>query len=124
MSPGVHGISNAFLDTSWPKVESAKSELENLISQNLIDEDGLLNLLQSQSYVPDELLPSTGVSLEMERILSAQFIKDGNEYGTVNTTVLLWTHGGNVIIKEKRNIPMVETRMEFEVLPNERVLDK
>src|SRR5690606_25961105 len=118
VSPGVHGISNAFLDTPWPKVESAKADLINLISQNQIEEDSLINLLQSQTLVPDELLPFTGVSLEMERILSAQFIKNGNEYGTVNTTVLLWKHDGNVVIKEKRVLPKEETRMEFKTKPS------
>lgn len=121
VSPGIHGISNAFLDTPWPKVESAKAELQRLISGDEIEENGLLNLLQSKSIVPDELLPSTGVSLEMERVLSAQFIKHGNEYGTVNTTVLLWKHKGNVVIREKRNHPVEETRMEFRVSTHVRV---
>lgn len=124
VSPGIHGISNAFLDTPWPKVESAKAELQKLISNNQIEENGLLNLLQSKSLVADELLPSTGVSLEMERVLSAQFIQHGNKYGTVNTTVLLWTHEGNVVLREKRSIPTEETRVEFEILPNVRVRDE
>src|SRR5690606_17002321 len=100
-----------------------KEELQKLIVNNRIEEDGLMNLLQSESHVPDELLPSTGVSLEMERILSAQFIKSGNDYGTVNTTVVLWKHDGNVVIKEKRISPVNETRLEFKTIPSFRLIN-
>src|SRR5690554_5387366 len=92
VSPGIHGISNAFLDTPWPKVEQAKKELQEKIGKGQLDEESLLQLLQSKSYAPDETLPSTGVSREMERMLSAQFIQMGQEYGTVNTTVILWKY--------------------------------
>ena len=31
--PGIHGLSNAFLNTPWPKVEAAKADLKNLLEQ-------------------------------------------------------------------------------------------
>lgn len=113
VSPGIHGISNAFLDTPWPKVEQAKKELQERIANNELDEGSLLRLLQSKSYAPDKSLPDTGVSLDMERILSAQFIQMGQEYGTVNTTVILWKHSGEVLIKERRTAPLKETTVKF-----------
>ncbi|WP_262507769.1 NRDE family protein, partial [Winogradskyella psychrotolerans] len=30
---GIHGLSNAFLNTPWPKVASAKADLKNLLEQ-------------------------------------------------------------------------------------------
>lgn len=100
--PGIHGVSNALLDTPWPKVENAKASLTELIDGANILPDTLIGLLQSSSYAPDHLLPKTGVPLEMERQLSAQLIKIGDEYGTVNTTAVLWKHDGDMVVKEKR----------------------
>lgn len=111
--PGIHGISNAFLDTPWPKVEQAKQQLEEAVFENKLSEDDMLQLLQSKSYASDEALPDTGLSLEMERILSAQFIQMEPEYGTVNTTVILWKHNGEVLIKERRTVPKEETVVKF-----------
>lgn len=121
VNPGLHGISNAYLDTPWPKVEMAKAGLKDLISKDEINVDALMDLLQSRSYAPDELLPKTGVSFEMERILSAQFIRKEDEYGTVNTSVILWKHDGRVIIKEKRIMPMVEVQKKFKVVHPEPI---
>ena len=115
VSPGIHGISNAFLDTPWAKVEQAKTEMEDMIAKDQLDEDSLISLLQSRSYAADELLPKTGVPEEMERMLSAQFIKMGEEYGTVNTTVILWKHNGEVLIKERRTVPQEETSVKFRI---------
>lgn len=115
VSPGLHGISNAFLDTPWPKVVKAKDELSKLMDKEGIKEEALMNLLQSRSYTPDELLPHTGVSVEMERILSAQFIKYKEEYGTVNTSGVLWKHDGSVVFIEKWTNPLVKTQKEFKI---------
>ena len=112
---GVHGISNAFLDTPWPKVEQAKLQLGKALGENKLDASDLLQLLQSKSYASEKDLPSTGMSREMERILSAQFIQMGQEYGTVNTTVILWKHSGEVVIKERRLAPKEDTSVEFKV---------
>ena len=101
--PGIHGISNALLDTPWPKVDKAKASLTALIKDGNISPDVLIGLLQSESYAPDHLLPQTGVPLEMERQLSAQRIRMGDEYGTVNTTAVLWKHNGDFVVKEQRH---------------------
>jgi uncharacterized protein with NRDE domain len=115
VNPGLHGISNAFLDTSWPKVEMAKSGLKELISRDEINLDTLLELLQSRSYAPDESLPQTGISYEMEKALSAQFINK-EKYGTVNISVILWKHDGNVVIKERRTTTLEEVQKEFKMV--------
>lgn len=113
---GVHGISNAFLDTPWPKVDLAKRDLADLIFKEEFSIDALMGTVQSRDLVPDEQLPNTGISLAMERELSAQFIRKGDEYGTVNTTVVLWKHDGEVVIQERRTVPPKETKIAFKIL--------
>lgn len=115
VTPGIHGLSNAFLNSPWPKVEQAKKQLEAAIVGDKLHENDLLGLLQSKSLAAEEELPDTGVTRDMERILSAQFIQMGQEYGTVNTTVILWKHDGQVVIKERRTSPQEETKVDFTV---------
>jgi uncharacterized protein with NRDE domain len=87
--PGVHGVSNHFLNTNWPKVNKGKQELEeslHLKKENLVDQ--LFSILNHADPFPDEQLPKTGVPLEWERMLSSLFIKS-EDYGTRSSTVLL-----------------------------------
>lgn len=87
LSPGSYAISNATLDISWPKTRSALEKLENWL-QHPGPVKELAQLLNDRSVVADELLPATGVSLELERMLSAEFI-DSPEYGTRCSTGFL-----------------------------------
>jgi len=50
--------------------------------------ESLFQLLKDQTTAPDDQLPSTGVPLEWERILSPIFITSPT-YGTRSSTVLL-----------------------------------
>jgi uncharacterized protein with NRDE domain len=87
VEPGIHGLSNHLLDTEWPKVVKGKQGLSKAIEhENMVDR--LFELLQDTDQPMDDLLPSTGVSLEWERILSPLFIKSKN-YGTRSSTILL-----------------------------------
>lgn len=100
ISPGVHGLSNHSLNTPWPKVERAKQAV-----QGLLDADGetlvgaLFALLADRTPAPDQALPSTGVPVEWERILSAPFIVSEG-YGTRASTVMLMTDDGAVTVRE------------------------
>lgn len=88
---GIHGLSNAALDTPWPKTERLKLALREALRRHdgadaLID--ALLLALADRTRAPDERLPSTGVALEVERYLSPVFI-DEPHYATRCSTVLL-----------------------------------
>lgn len=85
---GVHGISNAILDTPWPKLARKRAELAALVERERAPPlDTLIGLMRDPRVAPDDALPSTGISLERERALSAAFIEtDG--YGTRGTTAL------------------------------------
>lgn len=97
---GIHGISNAILDTPWPKVEKSKRQLQHLIEQKNIHPWEILNLLDDTSLAKDEELPNTGVGLEMERMLSPIFIKS-KEYGTRSSTIVTVDNQNNVRFVEK-----------------------
>jgi uncharacterized protein with NRDE domain len=100
LEPGIHGISNAILDTPWPKVEKSKRQLKHLIEQQNIHPREILNLLDDTSPAKDEELPDTGVGLELERILSPIFIKS-EKYGTRSSTIVTVDKNNNVKFVEK-----------------------
>jgi uncharacterized protein with NRDE domain len=83
LGPGVYGLSNALLDTPWPKVERVRHALHTAAD----DDDALLQAMLDAQPAPDEALPSTGVSRDWERLLSAPFIRS-THYGTRSTTLL------------------------------------
>jgi uncharacterized protein with NRDE domain len=97
-----YGLSNALLDTPWNKLLMAKKQLKDKIEIGSLDKRELSEVVLSKAIEPDDQLADTGATLEQERAVSAQFINFGNYYGTINTTVLLWKHSGEVEIKEKR----------------------
>ena len=73
----LHGLSNAALDTPWPRVQRLKQAVgEGLAAQHtrtgLVD--ALLQALQDRQAAPDDALPDTGVGLARERALSPPFI--------------------------------------------------
>ena len=101
ITPGIHGLSNAFMDTPWPKVVSAKQRLEGLLDRTESElVDGLFALLADDGQAPDDLLPDTGLPLELERSASSIFIQ-GEGYGTRCSTVVLVDRTGNVYFKER-----------------------
>jgi len=90
---GVHGLSNASLDTPWPKVEALKSRMrEALASADSVDalSAQLFGALADDTQASDEALPDTGVPLEWERALSAAFIRTADmSYGTRCSTLVI-----------------------------------
>ncbi|MEO8344704.1 MAG: NRDE family protein [Betaproteobacteria bacterium] len=94
ITTGVHGLSNALLDTPWPKLARTRAAVAAWAAQDSDDPASLFDLLADRACVPDAALPSTGVSLEWERLLSAPFIVS-EAYGTRCSTVLAIEHSGN-----------------------------
>jgi uncharacterized protein with NRDE domain len=102
LSPGVYGVSNALLDTPWPKVVRGKDDLRAALA--LEDDDALearlFESLARRDPAPAGELPETGVGTEMERALSSAFIATP-EYGTRSSTVLLLGRDGEVRMTER-----------------------
>lgn len=101
--PGVHGLSNALLNSPWPKVNRSKRRLNDLIKNQDYDIEDLFSILQDEEKAPIQELPDTGLSLEMEKAISPVFIKtDG--YGTRCSTILLIDYENNITFHERRFI--------------------
>lgn len=88
LGSGLYGISNAVLNTKWPKVEKAKENFRQILNKELIDPDEILNFLYDDKKAPEDSLPDTGIGQEREKLLSPIFIKSEN-YGTRSSTVVL-----------------------------------
>ena len=102
LPPGIHGLSNHVINTPWPKVTAATRALEMSL-QDLPDTDGLFNFLRDDTLANDADLPSTGVSLEWERRLSAIFVRATKDsaYGTRSSIVLVTDRNNEVFLDEK-----------------------
>ena len=90
---GIHGISNASLDTPWPKVQTLKARLEQALSVSDSTDALALRLFEAladRTEAQDADLPETGIPLEMERKLSAAFIRTPDmSYGTRCSTLII-----------------------------------
>jgi len=97
---GIHGLSNALLNTPWPKLERCKQALSQQIEQRNISLEALFAIMEDTWRPPDELLPDTGVPREWERALASPFICTST-YGTRLTSVILWDKHDRVQFVEK-----------------------
>lgn len=99
ITPGIYGLSNAFLDTPWPKLTRSVARFACQIAQR-VDPESLLALMADRDVARDTELPSTGVPLDWERALSAVQIR-ANGYGTRATTILAVRADGLVTFVER-----------------------
>ena len=82
----IYGVSNGLLDAPWPKVTRTKAQFASLLCQGA-PEDAYFEMLADTTRAPDMRLPETGVSLDLERVLSAVCIETAG-YGTRTSTVV------------------------------------
>jgi uncharacterized protein with NRDE domain len=101
LARGIAGLSNAALDTPWPKVERTRAGLAAWCASGTDGTARLFDLLRDDRVAPDDALPATGVPLDWERRLSAPFIV-GERYGTRCTTVVTIGRDGAVSFIERR----------------------
>lgn len=97
---GIHALSNALLDTPWPKVKRAKLLLTSLIGTGEPDTEALFGLLADSEQAFDSELPDTGLDIARERALSSIRIAMPG-YGTRCSTVVLVDHDGRVRFEER-----------------------
>lgn len=90
---GLYGLSNAALDTPWPKVLDLKMRLRDaLVAADDVEAlaTRLFTALADRQPADDSALPSTGVSREWERALSPAFIRlPEHGYGTRCSTLVI-----------------------------------
>jgi uncharacterized protein with NRDE domain len=101
LQPGLYGISNHLLDTSWPKLKKGKMRLQGQLGgKEKVVPEKIFEILSDNSLPPDDELPDTGVGLDWERILSPLFISSP-DYGTRSSSVVLLDKSGRVSIGER-----------------------
>lgn len=128
LGAGLHGVSNAALDTPWPKLLQLKHRLADALdaAQDL----GALRAaafaaLADRRPAPDAEMPSTGLPRDRERGLSPAFIRIEGEagvYGTRCSTLVIVERVGDlqrVHMTERRfgadGAIDGETRQQFEL---------
>jgi len=112
LDAGIYGVSNAALDTPWPKVVNGKRRFADALQAGGGVED-FFTVLADDAVAPDELLPDTGVGLELERLVSPAFISSP-DYGTNASTVLRIRRDGSYDVEERRFLRGEETgRVSF-----------
>lgn len=100
LAPGRYVLSNHLLNTSWPKAQRLRLALDALpldsLDQSLTT---VFEILKDGTPAQDQDLPSTGLSLERERLLSSPFIISP-EYGTRCSTVIALHASGRALFSE------------------------
>lgn len=89
LNAGLYALSNASLDTEWPKVTRIKAGFRHALAEHdlVAQNERLFRLLANTTKVADHDLPQTGVPLDWERELSSISVRR-ESYGTRAATVL------------------------------------
>lgn len=100
LARGVHGVSNAALDTPWPKLVRTRDAVDAWARRGDDDVEALFAILADRAPAADADMPRTGVTPEWERLLSSPFIA-APHYGTRCSTVVLVARDGGVRFVER-----------------------
>ncbi|HUP92935.1 MAG TPA: NRDE family protein [Solimonas sp.] len=119
LAPGLHGVSNAALDTPWPKLLRLRTGVQAWLADGRHDNGRLFEHLADEHPAADADLPDTGVGRELERFLSSPFIR-GEHYGTRASSIVTIPATGSIEFRERRfgpnGLPAGETVERFERL--------
>ncbi len=94
LDAGLYALSNASLDTPWPKTTRIKAGFRHALAERDLNaqNERLFRLLGNATQVADRDLPQTGVPLDWERKLSSISVRREG-YGTRASTVLRIANG-------------------------------
>lgn len=101
LTRGIHTLSNALLDTPWPKARRASDALAQSLTFEHLNPETLIGLLSDNTAAENDELPDTGIPLDKERLLSSCFIHS-SDYGTRATTLVMQNRKGETRIIERR----------------------
>lgn len=104
LGAGIVGISNASLNTPWPKLTRTKVSITEhllLVGQAQAPHaERLFEVMQDTRSASLNELPDTGIGPEREKLLGSPFIKN-ERYGTRCTTLIMQRTDGMVLFHEK-----------------------
>jgi uncharacterized protein with NRDE domain len=104
---GINAVSNADFNTPWPKLSRLREGFAKVMGQHVVDGESwvrpqgtnaLFALLSERRTATDKALPQTGIPLNRERALSAEFIHTP-DYGTRASTVLVVNRGHASVVE-------------------------
>lgn len=102
LEPGIYGISNGLMGDPWPKVVRGRERFASAVAAgpraDLVAP--LLEVLSDSKSADDDALPTTGIGIERERMLSPIFIR-GEDYGTRSSSVILIGDDGECVFVER-----------------------
>ena len=131
---GVHGLSNEFLDSPWPKLQRVRQAFEGWLANETgaagQDEgpyegahkgqhetvERLFAMLADRTPAPDGS-PGTGLPADWERTLSSPFVTHPT-YGTRCSTILLIEPSGAAVMTERRFDPAGQVNGNTEIVLN------
>ena len=89
LGANLYALSNATLDTPWPKLTRIKQGFRHALAEKDIQarDERLLRLLHNTTQPRDDQLPVTGVPPDWERVLGSIFIRS-ETYGTRASTLV------------------------------------
>jgi len=112
LDSGVIGISNASINTPWPKLKRTQNAVaEHLSTSAQPDPSYLFEIFRDINPAQPDELPDTGIGAEREKLLSSPFISDAR-YGTRCTTLIMKRTDGKVLFHEKRYGPQAQPNGE------------
>ena len=91
LAPGVYGVSNAGLDTPWPKLLKARAALIEVLDDPR--PEALLAILSDAQVASFAQLPDTGVGLATESLLSSVFIASPTYVTRASTALIVGADG-------------------------------
>ena len=95
LAPGCHGLGNARLNATEPKVTGGLAEFSRVLATELVT-DELFALLADEEPAGEASLRDSS----LEWVRSARFIR-GDVYGTRSSTVLAVERGGTIAFEER-----------------------
>mmetsp|Transcript_39929 Transcript_39929/g.86896 ORF Transcript_39929/g.86896 Transcript_39929/m.86896 type:complete len:257 (-) Transcript_39929:164-934(-) len=115
LTSGIYGLSNALLDSPWPKVELGKERLAAMVAESggaeLSAADIIHLVLGDTTPVDDSNLPQTGLPKDIERRMCTAFVDTAlaeKPYATSTQTVMMVRRDGVVEWHERfLNPPVV-----------------
>jgi uncharacterized protein with NRDE domain len=104
LAPGIYGLSNHRLDEPWPKLVRTRERFAAALQDPDPAPATLLDLLGDATPAALDIAPDAGLPADLERALSAPFVRH-ERYGTRCSTVVLVAHDGRTTVHERRFEP-------------------
>lgn len=122
ITEGVHGLSNHFLNTPWPRVEEGKQKLLEIAqSEDQLEADQLFDiLLDSDASRPDRSEENTSSILRAIDPAQMPIFIRLKDYGTRSSSVVLVNRDGTVTFEERTFEPssrkiLAQRKFEYKI---------